>query len=174
MYEAQCAVVGTVITNPVKRVTGSGEEVLSFRMASNARRQDRTTGEWADGGTLFLTVTCWRKLVKGVGGSLMKGDAVLAYGQLKTNEYTTREGVERYGLEMTASAVGPDLARCIVKVERSRPTAPVAAEDEIHESASRVGDLDDARGESDHGFADDADDADENVAIEREPVGVGG
>ncbi|MGA9869529.1 MAG: single-stranded DNA-binding protein, partial [Rhodococcus sp. (in: high G+C Gram-positive bacteria)] len=52
MYEAQCAVIGTVITNPVKRQTASGEEVLSFRMASNARRQDRTTGEWTDGGTL--------------------------------------------------------------------------------------------------------------------------
>lgn len=121
MYEAQCAVVGTVITNPVKRVTTSGEEVLSFRMASNARRQDRSTGEWTDGGTLFLTVTCWRRLVRGVGGSLAKGDPVVAYGQLRTNEYTTREGVERSALEMTASAVGPDLARCIVKVERARP-----------------------------------------------------
>lgn len=128
MYEAQCAVVGTVITNPIKQQTPSGEEVLNFRMASNARRQDRNTGEWTDGGTLFLTVTCWRRLVKGVGGSLMKGDPVIAYGQLKTNEYTTREGVERSGVEMTASAIGPDLARCIVKLERARPV-PVSQVD---------------------------------------------
>ncbi len=128
MYEAQCAVVGTVITNPVKRATTSGEEVLSFRLASNARRQDRATGEWTDGGTLYLTVTCWRRLVKGVGGSLMKGDPVIAYGQLRTNEYTTRDGVERSGVEMTASAVGPDLARCMVKVERARQAASSAPE----------------------------------------------
>lgn len=128
MYEAQCAVVGTVITNPIKRQTAAGEQVLSFRMASNARRQDRTTGEWTDGGTLFLTVTCWRRLVTGVGASLMKGDPVVAYGQLRTNEYTTREGVERADLEMTASAVGPDLARCVVNIDRRRAaSAPTSS-----------------------------------------------
>ncbi|MGA9872629.1 MAG: single-stranded DNA-binding protein, partial [Rhodococcus sp. (in: high G+C Gram-positive bacteria)] len=104
------------------------------------------TGEWTDGGTLFLTVTCWRRLVKGVGGSLMKGDPIIAYGQLRTNEYTTREGVERSALEMTASAVGPDLARCIVKVERARPATETTAEadadtpqDDAYDSESVVG-----------------------------------
>ncbi|MFC8180585.1 MULTISPECIES: single-stranded DNA-binding protein [Nocardiaceae] len=138
MYEAQCAVVGTVITNPVKRSTASGDEVLSFRMASNARRQDRATGEWTDGGTLFLTVTCWRRLVKGVGGSLMKGDPVIAYGQLRTNEYTTREGIERSAVEMTASAIGPDLARCIVKVERVRTV--IGGESDEPSGATESGD----------------------------------
>lgn len=118
MYETHTAVVGTVITNPVKRPTNSGEEVLSFRMASNVRRWDQATGDWTDGGTLYLTVTCWRRLVAGVGASLMKGDPVIAYGQLRTNEYTTRDGVERADLEMRASAVGPDLARCIARLER--------------------------------------------------------
>ncbi|OZD04679.1 single-stranded DNA-binding protein [Rhodococcus sp. 06-235-1A] len=129
MYEAQCAVVGTVITNPVKRSTPTGDEVLSFRMASNARRQDRTTGEWTDGGTLYLTVTCWRRLVRGVGASLMKGDPIIAYGQLRTNEYTNRDGVERSDLEMRASAVGPDLSRCNVSIHRTKAVAPETASD---------------------------------------------
>ncbi|WP_415976602.1 single-stranded DNA-binding protein [Rhodococcus sp. 077-4] len=129
MYEAQCAVVGTVITNPVKRSTPTGDEVLSFRMASNARRQDRNTGEWTDGGTLYLTVTCWRRLVRGVGASLMKGDPIIAYGQLRTNEYTNRDGIERADLEMRASAVGPDLARCNVSIHRTKAVAPESATD---------------------------------------------
>lgn len=128
MYEAQCAVVGTVITNPIKRSTATGDEVLSFRMASNARRQDRSTGEWTDGGTLYLTVTCWRRLVKGVAASLMKGDPIIAYGQLRTNEYTNRDGVDRADLEMRASAVGPDLARCNVSVDRTKPAAASSAD----------------------------------------------
>ncbi|MFC7450848.1 single-stranded DNA-binding protein [Rhodococcus daqingensis] len=119
MYETHTAVVGTVVTNPVKRPTNSGDEVLSFRMASNARRQDRATGEWTDGGTLYLTVTCWRRLVSGVGASLMKGDPVIAYGQLRTTEYTTKDGVDRSDLEMRASAVGPDLARCRARLDRT-------------------------------------------------------
>ena len=51
MYETHATVVGTVITNPVKRQTTNGEEVLSFRMASNTRRKDAVTGEWTDGAT---------------------------------------------------------------------------------------------------------------------------
>ncbi len=164
MYEAQCAVIGTVITNPVKRVTMLGDEVLSFRMASNARRQDRTTGEWTDGGTLFLTVTCWRRLVKGVGGSLMKGDPVIAYGQLRTNEYITREGVERSGVEMTASAIGPDLARCIVKVERTKPVTTSMPESEPEEDRDEPRDPE----TDEHAETDEYSETDD-----REPAGVG-
>ncbi|MFE3291273.1 single-stranded DNA-binding protein [Rhodococcus sp. NPDC059234] len=124
MYETHTAVVGTVITMPAKRLTHSGEEVISFRMASNTRRRDQSTGEWTDGGTLYLTVSCWRRLVAGVGAGLMKGDPIIAYGQLRTNEYTTRDGVERSDLEMRASALGPDLARCIAKLDRPRGGPP--------------------------------------------------
>lgn len=174
MYEAQCAVVGTVITSPVARVTTSGEEVLSFRLASNARRQDRATGEWTDGGTLFLTVTCWRRLVKGVGGSLMKGDPVIAYGQLRTNEYTTREGVERSGVEMTASAVGPDLARCIVKVERARAAASTTSDERSDGTRAEDGREEDTEGEGERTEAAfDGHEAAESEVEERDAVGAG-
>nr|WP_314144810.1 single-stranded DNA-binding protein [uncultured Rhodococcus sp.] len=149
MYEAQCAVLGTVITNPVKRSTPTGDEVLSFRMASNARRQDRNTGEWTDGGTLYLTVTCWRRLVRGVGASLMKGDPIIAYGQLRTNEYTNRDGVERADLEMRASAVGPDLARCNVSIHRTKAVTSDAATD------GDPGATEPADGDQDHDRVDD-------------------
>ena len=123
MYEAYLTVVGTVITNPIKRTTQSGDEVMSFRVASNSRRMDRGTGEWQDGDTLYASVSCWRRLVSGVGASLMKGDSVIVFGQAHTNEYTTKDGVGRADLEIRATAVGPDLARCSVKVDRSRPVA---------------------------------------------------
>lgn len=129
MYETQAAVVGTVITDPVKRETASGEEVMSFRMASNVRRRDRESGEWVDGGTLYLTVSCWRRLVQGVGASLMKGDPIIAYGELRTNEYRTRDGEPRSDLEMRASAVGPDLSRCSVRVDRSARLRVASSED---------------------------------------------
>ncbi|PTR31943.1 single-strand DNA-binding protein [Rhodococcus sp. OK519] len=119
MYETHGTVVGTVITDPIKRETGSGEEVMSFRMASNVRRRDRESGEWVDGGTLYLTVSCWRRLVQGVGASLMKGDPIIAHGELRTNEYKTRDGDPRSDLEMRAMAVGPDLARCSARLDRS-------------------------------------------------------
>lgn len=118
MYEAMASAIGTVVTDPVRRDLPNGEQVLSFRMASNSRRLDHTTGEWVDNGTLFLTVTCWRKLVAGVDASLHRGDPVIAHGQLRSNEYRTKDGAQRRDLEMRATAVGPDLSRCTAVVTR--------------------------------------------------------
>ncbi|WP_082393062.1 single-stranded DNA-binding protein [Nocardia arizonensis] len=126
MYEAMATVIGTVVTHPTKRELNSGEQVLTFRMASNSRRFDQASGQWVDNGTLFLTVTCWRRLVDGVEASIRRGDPIVVYGQLRSHEYRTRDGVERRDLEMRASAVGPDLTRCTARVIRSSETAAEA------------------------------------------------
>ncbi|WP_227980465.1 single-stranded DNA-binding protein [Nocardia spumae] len=118
MYEANTAVIGTVVTHPVRRNLPGGDQVTTFRMASTARRFDRESGGWVDSGTLFLTVSCWRRLVEGVDASLRRGDPIIAYGQLRTNEYRTKDGVHRHDLEMRATALGPDLGRCSAPVVR--------------------------------------------------------
>lgn len=124
MYEAVATVVGTVVTEPVRRELPGGEQMVSFRLASTARRLDRETGEWVDNGTLFLTVSCWRRLVAGVDASIHRGDPVIVQGQLRSNEYRTREGAQRRDLEMRAHTLGPDLARCTARVERRRIGLP--------------------------------------------------
>ncbi len=118
MYEAHTTVIGTVITHPIRRDLSNGEQMLTFRMASNSRRFDAKTGEWTDNGTLYLTISCWRRLVAGVDRSLHRGDPVIAYGQLRSHEYRGKDGTERRDLEMRAVAVGPDLARCHASVIR--------------------------------------------------------
>lgn len=126
MYEAMATVIGTVVTHPVTRELNSGEQVLSFRVASNSRRFDQVSGQWVDSGTLFLTVSCWRRLVDGVGASIRRGDPVVVYGQLRSHEYRTKEGVERRDLEMRASVVGPDLTRCTARIVRASESASEA------------------------------------------------
>ncbi|MFI9504946.1 single-stranded DNA-binding protein [Nocardia sp. NPDC052566] len=118
MYETNATVIGTVVTDPVKRDLLNGDQVVTFRMASNSRRFDNTTGQWVDNGTLFLTVVCWRRLVDGVDRSLHRGDPVIAHGQLRTHDYRTRDGAERRDVELRASAIGPDLSRCTAQVFR--------------------------------------------------------
>ncbi|MEV0293959.1 single-stranded DNA-binding protein [Nocardia sp. NPDC050710] len=122
MYEAMATVVGTVVTSPVQRDLSNGERVLTFRLASNSRRFDQAGGAWVDNGTLFLTISCWRRLVHGVAASIRRGDPVIVYGQLRSHEYRTRDGVERRDLEMRATAVGPDLTRCTAQVTRRSET----------------------------------------------------
>ncbi|MBF6351387.1 MULTISPECIES: single-stranded DNA-binding protein [Nocardia] len=149
MYETLATVVGTVVTEPVKRDLASGEQMLSFRLASTARRLDRESGEWVDNGMLFLTVSCWRRLVAGVDASIHRGDPVIVQGQLRSNEYRTRDGAERRDLEMRAHTVGPDLTRCTAQVVRRRTGyAMVTGNNPADPDAGTAGDG--VAGEQDH------------------------
>jgi single-strand DNA-binding protein len=117
MFETPITVVGNIVTDPVRRRVGE-QEVIKFRVASNSRRRS-ADGTWEAGTTLFITVNCWGKLVTGVGAALGKGAPVIVVGTVHTSDYEDREGNRRSSLEMRASAVGPDLSRSIVRIEKS-------------------------------------------------------
>ena len=122
MFETPFTVVGTIVTDPIRRRVGD-QEVYKFRVASNSRRRT-ADGKWEPGNSLFVSVNCWGKLVKGVGASLGKGDPVIVVGYVYTSEYEDKEGVRRSSVEVRATSVGPDLARCVARVEsRRQPTA---------------------------------------------------
>jgi single-strand DNA-binding protein len=123
MFETPITVVGRIITDFRRRVV-AGQEVISFRVASNSRRRT-PEGSWEPGQTLYMTVNCWGKLVTGVGAGLYKGAPIIAVGTVHTSEYEDRDGLKRSSLEMRATAVGPDLARTIARIEQS-PQAPDA------------------------------------------------
>lgn len=114
MFETYTTVIGTVVSEPRRRQTSTGEEVISFRVACNSRRIDKRSQEWVDGPTLYLTVSCWRRLLAGVATAVEKGRPIIAHGQIKTNEYVTADGEKRSDLEMSATSVGLDLSRCVV------------------------------------------------------------
>lgn len=118
MFETPITVVGTIITNPERRWVGD-QELFKFRVASNSRRR-AADGSWEPGNSLYATVNCWGRLVTGVGAGLGKGDAVIVVGNVYTSEYDDRDGNRRSSLEIRATSVGPDLARCIVRIEQRR------------------------------------------------------
>ena len=125
MFETPLTVVGRIITDLRRRVV-AGQEVISFRVASNSRRRT-AEGTWEPGSTLYITVYCWGQLVTGVGAGLYKGAPIVAVGTVHTSEYEDRDGVRRSSLEMRASAVGPDLSRAIARIEQ--PAQPRSAAD---------------------------------------------
>ena len=139
MFETPITVVGRIVTDLRRRVVGD-QEVISFRVASNSRRRT-ADGTWEPGNTLFVTVNCWGKLVTGVGAGLYKGAAVIAVGTVHTSEYEDREGVKRSSLEMRATAVGPDLARVIARIEQ--PTQPQNAQPPMVGGDNADGEADD-------------------------------
>jgi single-strand DNA-binding protein len=120
MFETPLTVVGNIVNDPQRRQVGT-QELMKFRVASNSRRRS-AEGTWEPGTSLFVTVNCWGKLVSGVGASLGKGSAVIVVGHVHTSEYEDRDGNRRSTLEMRATAVGPDLSRCLARVEKAVPT----------------------------------------------------
>lgn len=137
MFETPFTIVGNIVTDPVHRRVGE-HAVVKFRVASNSRRRT-TEGAWEQGDSLFVSVSCWNRLVSGVAG-LVKGDPVVVVGQLYTSEYDDREGVRRTSVEVRATAVGPDLGRSTVRLERLKRSS-------AEQGADVSGDVSDEPGE---------------------------
>ncbi len=116
MFETPLTVVGNIVNDPRRRRVGD-QEVMKFRVASNSRRRG-ADGKWEPGNSLFVTVNCWGRLVAGVGASLGKGSPVIVVGHVHTSEYEDRDGIRRSTLEMRATSVGPDLSRCLARVDK--------------------------------------------------------
>ncbi|GAA4675880.1 single-stranded DNA-binding protein [Pseudonocardia yuanmonensis] len=123
MTEILTTVVGRLTNTPVTRDLGGGREVVSFRMACNHGYLDRTTGQWKESSTSYVSVDIWRRhLGRNVQGSFVKGDPVMAHGRLYVRDYE-QEGRSRTAVTLVADAVGPDLNTAMAAVTRVRRTA---------------------------------------------------
>ncbi|MBV9450077.1 MAG: single-stranded DNA-binding protein [Streptosporangiaceae bacterium] len=111
-------VVGNLVNDPELRFTPAGQPVATFRVASTPRFMDRTTNEWKDGDSLFLTCNVWRQAAENVAESLQRGMRVIVSGRLKQRSYETKEGEKRTVYEIEVDDVGPSLRNASAKVNR--------------------------------------------------------
>jgi single-strand DNA-binding protein len=166
MFETPITVVGNIVTKPDRKRVGD-QELIKFRVASNSRRRT-ADGNWEPGNLFFLTVNCWGRLVTGVGAALGKGDPVVVVGYVYTSEYEDKEGVRRSSVEVRATSMGPDLARCIARIDKRRH--PDANSDDAAETATAATTTE-AAGRDDETGADldsaDSDVADDGKALPR-------
>jgi single-strand DNA-binding protein len=150
MFETPITVVGNIVTKPDRKRVGD-QELIKFRVASNSRRRT-ADGNWEPGNSFFLTVNCWGRLVTGVGAALGKGDPVVVVGYVYTSEYEDKEGVRRSSVEVRATSVGPDLARCVARIESRRQAGTTgddqSAGDSIDTAEERSADPDEAGDDS--------------------------
>src|SRR3954470_9744220 len=105
--ETPITLAGNIVDDPMLKFTQRGQAVASFRVASPPRFLDKTTNEWKDGDSLFLTVNVWRDLAENVAETLAKGMRVIVWGRLKQRSYETKEGEKRTVYEIEADDVGP-------------------------------------------------------------------
>lgn len=138
--EAQFTVAGFVATSPSFSATKSGLPTLTMRVAWTPRRLDRTTGEWSDEPTCFVSVKCYGRMAENCKISLEKGDPVVVAGTLRMHDYESKEGIPRTSVDITATAIGHDLGRGTCVVNRRWRNGQRAAVDTQEGQAEENGD----------------------------------
>lgn len=93
--------VGNLGKDPELRYTPQGDAVCSFSMATNERKKDKS-GEFQDVTTWFK-VTLWRRQAENASKYLSKGSPVYIEGRLQIEEWTDRDGKERFTLGVQAT-----------------------------------------------------------------------
>lgn len=94
-------VVGNLGRDPELRYTPQGNAVCDFSVATNEKKRDKA-GELQNVVTWFR-VTLWNKQAENASKYLTKGSSVYIEGRLRIEEWTDRDGNNRYSLEVNAS-----------------------------------------------------------------------
>ncbi len=89
-------IIGNLGRDPELRYTPQGDAVCDFSVAVNDRKRDKA-GEWQDVTTWFK-VTFWRKQAENASKYLTKGKSVYVEGRLQVEEWTDRDGNNRFTL----------------------------------------------------------------------------
>ena len=116
--DTQITIAGNLVDDPELRFTPAGQPVAKFRIASTPRYLDKSTNEWKDGDSLFLTCNVWRQAAENVAESLTRGTRVIVSGRLRQRSYETKEGEKRTVYEVEVDDVGPSLRNASAKVNK--------------------------------------------------------
>lgn len=120
---------GRVVADPGLTFGKSGTAVCKMRLVAADRRLNQQSGEWEDGDTLWMDVTCFKQLAENVVESVVKGDLVIVTGKIRTEEWDDRDtGAKRSKVAMIADTVSASLQfRTIPHGEARRTAAPAPA-----------------------------------------------
>jgi single-strand DNA-binding protein len=122
--DTQITIAGNLVDDPELRFTPAGQPVAKFRVASTPRYLDKTTNEWKDGDSLFLTCNVWRQAAENAAETLRRGMRVIVSGRLRQRSYETKEGEKRTVYEVEVDDVGPSLRNASAKVTKAARSGP--------------------------------------------------
>lgn len=92
--------------------------LVEFTIAEGTRYQDKQTGQWRDGPTLFAQCKVWdATLGNNILNTLRKGTEVVAIADIRQNSWTDRQtGRKRNAIEFNVSNIAPSLRRATAQV----------------------------------------------------------
>ena len=111
--------VSREITPEDLKFSASGTAVLRLGIVTNERVKNKDTGEYEDTGTTFWNCTVFGPTAENAANSLSKGEAVIAWGRVKKEEFTKRDGTEGSDFPVVINEIGPNLRWAKPKGESS-------------------------------------------------------
>lgn len=92
--------MGRLVRDPELNTTNSGIAVCKFTVAVN-RPYQKDKEQQAD----FINVTAWRNTAEFVSKYFSKGKMIIVEGKLQNNDYTDKDGVKHYSMQVVADGV---------------------------------------------------------------------
>ena len=127
MNDTAITITGNAVEDPELRYTPNGVPVANFRVASTPRYLDRTSGDWKDGESTFLTVRIWKQQAENVCESVTRGTRLIVTGKLRQRSYETKEGEKRTVYEVDADDVSVSLKFATAKIARAKRSTSAQA-----------------------------------------------
>lgn len=94
--------IGNIVNDPEMRTTPNGQNVTSFRVATNRRWKNQATGEYQED-SQFHSIVAWGKLAEICSQYMSKGQKVYIEGRITTRSWDDAQtGQKRYMTEVVA------------------------------------------------------------------------
>lgn len=126
--------VGNLTADPELRNTPSGQQVCTFRLATNRFWNNKTSGQQQKE-TEYHTVVAWGRLAEISSQFLTKGSLAMVEGRIRTRSWQDSAGSKHYRTEIIAERMqlGPRGAGSRAPENRfeNRPKAEKITEEEI-------------------------------------------
>ena len=119
MNDSYMTVSGNVTADPILRTGTSGQQYVTFRLASTQRRFDARSRTWVDGETTYLSVIAFNALAVNIANSVTRGEPVLVQGRVRARTWGD-EARQITSLELLASTVGHSLLFGVSRFTRQR------------------------------------------------------
>lgn len=117
--EPTVTIIGNLTADPEVRFARDGKAVANFTIANSPRSYDRNSNQWVEGDPLFVRASVWGDYAQHVADSLSKGMRVIAYGRLKSQAWTDKQGNKRSDLRLEVEDIGPCLRFATAQVARA-------------------------------------------------------
>ena len=134
--------VGRLTDNPESRSTPGGQQVCSFRMATNRTWTDKSGAKQER--VEYHTVVAWRRLGEIASQYLQKGGLVFVEGHLETRSWQGADGQKKYRTEIIADRLqlGPKSGGGAINAEQTqkkdKEEPPVQEEIPIIEESQEI------------------------------------